>query len=180
MELSGAEKLILIMLCEIYEKLGIDAAINPAFVKQAISKDQLWAFGWKYPDIKESADPPIVQEVADILQMWSLIEGAYEKLSSQDKEGLKHEAVAGVQFKGFDVNGGFDDEEKLLGVAQFLIDDLERFPRLKGRDLNSHSPTRKTYCRMLDAFEPINKKLEDRPLSVAELTQILKAQKQPE
>ena len=168
MELSGAEKLILIMLCEIYEKLEIKAEIDPKFVKQAIFANQTWGLGWKYSVVQESADPPIVGTVVDILDMWSMIESAYGKLSDGDKATLKREAAPfgeNVQFEGFDANN-----ENEYYVARFLIDDLERFSSFKGRSLNSHFPILHTHMRMLAVFKPIRKNLTDRSLNVAELT----------
>jgi uncharacterized protein YfbU (UPF0304 family) len=181
MRLSGAEKLILIMLCEIYEKLGIEAEIDPKFVKQAIFANQIWGLEWKFPGIfagEESTDPPIVVKVVDILDMWSIIESAYDNLSDQEKETLKREAKPfgdNVMFQGFDANN--EDE---YSVARFLIEDLERFSSFKGRSLNTHFPVIDTYRRMLAVFTPIRKKLDlHHPLNVKELTEILKAQEYP-
>ena len=48
MKLSNGERLILIMVSEIYEKLDIKGEINPALVRDAIYGDKLWALGWEY------------------------------------------------------------------------------------------------------------------------------------
>lgn len=180
MELSGPERLILIMLSEIYEKLGIQGEINPEFVKAVIFDNQTWGLVWEYPGVfggMQIESPPIVNEVADILHMWSMIERAYDNLSPQEKDALKQAAVPfgeDVQFKGFDANN-----EAHYGVAQFLIDKLERFQIFQGRYLNSHFPSIDSYRRMLAAFKPISLKVEGRSLNLAELTEILKASKHP-
>jgi uncharacterized protein len=178
MKISAVEKLILIMLCEIYEKLGIEGEIDPEVVKKAIFSEQTWGLAWEYPGvIGEMESPPIVREVVDILQMWSLIESAYDKLSDPEKEALKRAVpLAGddLKFKGFDANN-----EPHYGVAQYLINELERFIEFKGRYLNSHSPLLGSYQRMLAVFKPILLKLEGRSLNVAELTEILKARIHP-
>jgi len=179
MELSGSEKLILVMLCGIYEKLGIKGEINPEFVKRAIYDNQTWGLSWKYSSMfgGEPDYPPIVRETVDILGIWSMIESAYNKFSDQDRETLKHDAAPfgdNVKFIGFDANN-----EAHFGVAEFLINNLGVFHSLKGRDLNSHCPIEDAYRRMLAVFKPIRKTLFDRTLNVAELTEILNDRKHP-
>jgi hypothetical protein len=75
MEMTHAEKLILIMLSEIYEHLGIGGAdhINARFVRSAIDSNQTWALSRKYPFIfgGRTQTPDVVSEVRDILDMWS-------------------------------------------------------------------------------------------------------------
>ena len=76
-----------------------------------------------------------------------------------------------MQFPGFDGN----NEAEHLGIARFLINDLDRFSRFREghRDLNSHHPTLESYGRMLRVFEPIRQTLIGRRLSVNELAAIL-------
>jgi uncharacterized protein YfbU (UPF0304 family) len=80
-----------------------------------------------------------------------------------------------VKFIGFDGN----NESELMGIARFLIDDMERFTSFKGRELNSHMPTRSMYRRMLSVFEPIRKTLVGVELSADQLITILNAKKYP-
>jgi hypothetical protein len=42
MKLTDSEKLTLIMLCEIYEKLGIKGELDSKFVKEAIFSGNTW------------------------------------------------------------------------------------------------------------------------------------------
>ena len=81
MKLSDGEKLILTALCELYKHGKVKGEIDPEFVKRTIHNEQTWAFHWKYRGIPfESTDtPPLVHEVSDILDMWWLIESAYDK-----------------------------------------------------------------------------------------------------
>jgi hypothetical protein len=46
MKLSDGEKLILIMLSDVYEKLEIEGEINPKFVKSAIGSGHPWGLKW--------------------------------------------------------------------------------------------------------------------------------------
>jgi uncharacterized protein len=50
-EMTHAERLILIMLSEIYEHLGINGrdCIDATFVRSAIETDQTWGLSWQYP-----------------------------------------------------------------------------------------------------------------------------------
>ena len=64
--MTHAEKLILIMLSEIYEHLGIGGAdhINARFVRSAIDSNQTWALSRKYPFIfgGRTQTPHVVSE----------------------------------------------------------------------------------------------------------------------
>lgn len=181
MKLTNPEKLTLIMLSEIYEKLGINGGdkIDPDFVKEAIYSDNTWAFEWKYSGIfydKTGPNPPEVNEVLDILDMWDLIEMSYEELSAAEKSELAVKAEPfgkNVRFKGFDGN----NETEHFGIADFLINKLDRFSRFKGRDLNSHAQSLTVYARMNKVFEPIRNDLDGRGLDVDELAAILNAKK---
>ncbi|MFC4191923.1 YfbU family protein [Novosphingobium lubricantis] len=63
-----------------------------------------------------------------------------------------------------------------LGIARFLIHDMERFSRYRSRDwdLNSHFPTLDTYRQMIRVFEPIRQTLIGRKMSLDELTSVLR------
>lgn len=180
MKLSDGEKLIILMLSELYEKLGVEGEIDPDFIKSAIFSDQLWGLKWKYSGIpfEESEDPTIVKEVVDILDMWSFIERAYSQLSDEQKEKLEVDAAPfgkDPKFQGFDGN----NETEYMGTAMFLVNELERFQEFKGRSFNSHCPSIEMHHRMLKTFEPFRKKLSNEPLSLNDLTKILKEKVHP-
>lgn len=179
MKLSDGEKLIILMLSELYEKLGVEGEIEPDFIKSAIFGNQLWGLKWKYSGIpfEESEDPKVVKEVVDILDMWSFIEYAYSHLTPEQKKQLEIDAepFGDPKFRGFDGN----NESEYMGTAMFLVNDLERFQEFKGRDFNSHMQVVEIYNRMLNAFEPIRKTLTNKPMSVEDLTKILKSQIHP-
>lgn len=180
MNLTNSEKLILIMLSDIYEKLGINSRedIDPKFVKAAIYSDNAWGFEWRYPGVFSSSDPtpPEVNDVVNILDMWMFIEEAVEELDDAAKARLE----ASVQFFGKNPTfPGFDgnNECEYLSVSRFLMEHLDRFTRFRGRDLNSHSPSVSGYRRMYEVFEPIRRTLIGRRLTDDELAQILNAKR---
>jgi uncharacterized protein YfbU (UPF0304 family) len=181
MKLSDSEKLILIMLSEIYEKLQLDGEIDPKLIKSAIFSGNTWGINWQYSGIPFEDDdtPEIVKEVVNILDMWSFIEDSYENLSEKDKLLVEKEAKPfgkDPKFRGFDGN----NETYQMGIAMFLIDDLNRFQKYKGRDLNSHSPSIDTYRRMYTVFEPMRLELMGDLLNAKQLIQILLEKLHPE
>ena len=183
MKFSDGEKLIILMLCEIDEILGIRGEIDPKFVESAISSDNTWGIRWKYSGIPfaPAENPAVVKEVVDFLDMWSFIEEAYEALDGEERKKVEAEAEPfGVnpQFPGFDGN----HESDYLNVARFLTVDLNRFQRFSDRaDLNSHSPSVPVYRRMFAVFNPMRSTFSGRPvLSVDQLIRILRERAHPE
>jgi uncharacterized protein len=180
MKFTDSEKLILMMLCEIHEHLGIENGVDPKFVKEAIQSGNTWGLKWQYPGIFDTGDkdPAIVREVGDFLEMWSFIERAYKALSPSDKTRVGTEAEPfgkEVQFRGFD--GNYEGE--YISVASFLINHLDRFVWFKGRDLNSHMPSIEPYRRMYALFVPLRSSLGGGELDAVSLIRILKAMTHP-
>jgi len=180
--LSDGEKLLLIMLADVYKHLKIkEREIDPEFISQVIWGGHYWAPKWEmqglFHDHKD--DPQDVSLVVDVLDMWDFIEGAYEKLSKNEKDQLEKEAEPfgkNVKFIGFDGN----NETSHMSIARFLIEKMDRFSRFKGRELNSHMPSIGIYRRMLAVFEPIRSRLVGKELDVNQLIRILKAKLFPE
>lgn len=174
MKLSDGEKLIILMLADLQDKLEIQGEIDADFLRSAIFRDHLWGIPWKYSGIPFDAgdDPPIVREVLDILDMWSAIEFAYGNLNDEQKKALADRAQlhnGGPRFQGFDGN----NESEYMSAALFLVNQLDRFEEFKGRSFNCHHPSIDMHRRMLSAFLPIRTKLHDARLSVDHLAAIL-------
>jgi uncharacterized protein YfbU (UPF0304 family) len=176
MEMTHAERLILVMLSEVYEHLGIGGRdyIDAKFVRSAIETNQTWGLSWEYPFIfgGKSEAPAIVTEVVAILDMWSFIEEAHERLSADEKKRVKAEAdpYGDARFTGFDCH----TDTEHIAAARFLIENLGRFTRFKGRNLDSHPLSLAEYQRMYRVFEPIRKTLAGRGLTTNEMIEILK------
>lgn len=181
MHISDGEKLILLMLSELYTKLSIKGEIDPEFLQSAIYSQNLWGIQWKYPSIsfEDQETPQIVNDVVDILDMWSFIERAYQNLSDDDRNKLEKEADPfgkDPRFPGFDGN----NESEHMSIASFLINELGRFQVFKDRDLNSHMPTLETSRRMLSVFKKIRVTLSDGPMTLQQLTLVLSEKTHPE
>lgn len=180
MGLNGKDKLILLMLSEIYEKLGIDGEIEPAFIKEVIFSDHSWGLHWQFPALFEgekAEDPPEVREVVEILDMWDLIELSIEELDAAEQSRVQSEANPHgrfIEFSGFDGNS----ETKHMSIARFFVDHLGRWSRFEEREMNSHRRTVDEYRSMLDVYLPIRDELgssDSYRLSADQLIQILKA-----
>jgi uncharacterized protein len=179
-KLGDGEKLILMMLCELFGKLKINGDLDPAFIEEVIIGGHFWALDWKYTGIfhghEDSTDK--LRETVDVLDMWSFLEYGYEKLSKKDKDRVAKEAEPfgkDVKLHGFDGN----NESEYMGIARFMIEQLDRFSKFKGRDLNAHMPTLEAHRRMLAVFQPLRNKMAGRDLNADEIIETLKAMLHP-
>ena len=173
---SDGEKLLAVMMGDLYKHFNLKGDIDPEFVGEVISGGHYWAPTWEMPRLfhDEEDDPRDVRLVTEVLNMWMLMERAYERLSAADKAKVEFEAEPfgkAVQFPGFDGN----EEPSHLNIARFLIEKMNRFVTFRDRDLNSHYPMIGTYAEMLDVFEPMRAKLIGSELSANQLVAILKA-----
>lgn len=178
--LTGKEKLILLMLTEIYEKLGIDGEIDPAFIKEVIFSNHSWGLHWQFSALFEgekAEDPPEVKEVVETLDMWDLIELSIEELDAAELSRVQSEANPhgrSIEFSGFDGNS----ETKYMSIARFFVDHLGRWSRFEEREMNSHRRTVDEYRRMLKVYLPIRDDLGSNSsyrLNAGHLIEILKA-----
>ncbi len=179
-KLSDGDKLILVMLCQLFKQLKLKTEVEPEFVEAAIHGGHYWGFGWRYPGIFHGHEDAkaVVTEVVNVLDMWSFLESGFSRLSKKDKDRVAAEAEPfgkHVVFTGFDGN----NEAEYCGVADFLINQLDRFTGFKGRDLNAHMPTIEAYRRMLSVFDPIRRSMTGRDLNASEIIEILKAMMHP-
>lgn len=81
MKLTDGEKLILMMLAELFMHLKIKDGIDPALVARAISDGQPWALKAEYSAFLggEDTEESIVEETGKIMSMWSFIESSWTR-----------------------------------------------------------------------------------------------------
>jgi len=172
--LSDGEKLLLWMMQDVYKAMKIkEPEIDPEFVREVIGGGHYWAAPWKFTGIFHGHEdnPATLSYVQNVLDMWNRLERGFERLSKTEKaQVLKETDRKEIKFYGFDGN----NESEALGIAIFLTERMDRWSRFKGRDLNSHMPTRAIYGRMLDAFKRM-RRIEQDDLSVEQITNLLKA-----
>jgi uncharacterized protein YfbU (UPF0304 family) len=161
MKLTDGEKIIIALLADILKGLKIKGEMDIDKVMQAIQGGHLWALKWDLTGLLHDyeADPKIVTQTCDILDMWDFIEFSFADLNDSDKERVReanfgHDPV----FAGFDANN-----EDHYGVARHLIDHMDRFQTFKGRNMNSHAPHVPRDLRMAAAFESIRAATGMRP-----------------
>ncbi len=174
LQISDGERLIMLMLCELYQALKIKGEIEPEFIQEVIYGGHFWALEWKYTGIfhNHKDSRKTLSEVVDILDMWSFIEGAYKKLPAKEKKAVQAATNReDIQFAGFDGN----NESEHMGIASFLIEKMGRFQTFKGRYLNSHSPSIAGHRAMLSVFLPIRPTLVGHGLSSKQIIEIAKA-----
>ncbi len=174
MKLSNGEKLTLAMLTDIYQHLNIKGDIDPRLVRGALQTGNTWALAWEYTHLRlkgEHDQPHEVDEVANVLGMWDRLEQSYVELKPEDQEYVKQvTGLAEVRFPGFDGSS----EDKHLSIARFFADYMARGAYLKGRDLDSHTPSLDLNRRMFSAFKRMES-LSDNQLSATQLTDVLTA-----
>lgn len=173
MKFSDGEKLILMMLSDLYKHLEIRGDVDHQLVKSAISGGHHWAIKWEHTGIfhGEEDNKEDVQEVANILDMWEQVECRYGQLSEDDKNKVDSAIhPRGAKFQGFDGNN-----EVHFGIACCLVNDMGRWAQFKSRDLNSHSRSIDRHRRMLAKYRPRRNTLADNPLNSQELIDILTA-----
>lgn len=175
MHISDGEKLILLMLSDLYEKLDVNGEIDPEFIRSAIIKENTWGIPWKYAGVnfEGKEEPAELSEVLDILDMWTAIESSYRNLNVKDKNFVQEHGgpfAKNPQFKGFDGN----NEPEYISITYFLINDLDRFTNFSGRNLNAHMPTVESNNRMQRKFKEIVDETFSHALTKENIIAILK------
>lgn len=173
---SDGEKMLILMMGDLYKKLQITRAeMDPEFLAQVIYGGHYWAPKWEMNGVfhGHADDPNELKHVVNVLDMWSFMEEAYERLSPDEKALILQEVgpwATDIKFPGFDGN----DEGAQMQMASFLVEKMGRFRQFKGRSLNSHSRTFERYASMYRLFEPIRSTLVGKGLSVEQLIELLK------
>lgn len=151
MIVSDAEKLILLMLSDLHELHGIDK-INTKLLRSALSTNNSWALNWEIPDLGSDLTdtPEEVITVVNFMYMWGALEDTWHAFPENIKENIMSNVQIGktVKFPGFHSS----EEFELYTIAKLFVDDMGKFQRYKGRDLNSHVPMRALYEKMYSTF----------------------------
>jgi uncharacterized protein len=178
MKLTDGERLIVLMLCDVHKALNLNATIDPEFVKAAVVSGNLRELKWQIDGIlqRDQDGDGAVQEVDDILNMWSAVERGYKRLSLEEKQEVEAGAGPlgrGVRFSGFDG----ETEREHRDIAHFFIEKAGRFERFQGRNLDAHMPTLKGYRRMLGIFAPMQAPDGEARLGAGQIIELANAEK---
>jgi uncharacterized protein YfbU (UPF0304 family) len=172
---SDGEKMLILMMSDLFKRLNLRGGdTDPEFLAKVIFNGHYWAPKWEMQGVFHDHvdDPEEVRYVADVLDMWTLIERAYESFTEEEKKALLDETgvrAESVRFPGFDGN----NETSQLGIARFLIEEMGRFQTFKGRGLNSHHPREERYRRMLERFGPMRRSMAGSGLSARQVNELL-------
>lgn len=172
--LNNQEKLIVWLLTEVLKNTkGYENQDTLRLIQEAIYGGHFWAMQWTLTGIlHDHVDSrAALSLVLDVLDMYSFIEDSFEKFSPADKARVTAEVpwASEGKFPGFDGN----NETTYMSIAQFLVEEMNRFTEFKGRSLNSHHPTLSRYRAMVLVFEEIRPSLVGRRLSVEQAIRLL-------
>ncbi len=173
---SDGEKMLILMMGDLFKALNVkNPESNPNFLAEVIHGGHYWAPKWDMQGVFHDHvdDPQDVSHVVDVLDMWSFIEEAYDRLTPEQKTALVAEVgewASDVKFPGFDGN----QEGSQMSIARFLVDGMDRFSRFKVRDMNSHCPTFGRYKRMLAIFGPMRASLVGGGLNLQQIVTLLR------
>ena len=178
MNLSEGERLILVMLCDIYKALEIKGAVDLDTLKPLILEAGSTgaARGVNGAAGSHRDRTAVATEVSEILDMWSAIERGYKHLSVEEKRTVEAEAGPlgrGVRFSGFDT----ESEIEYRDIAHVLIEETGQFERFQGRNLDAHMPALAGYRRMLRLYGPMRSTSGDRRLDVQQIIALANAEK---
>ena len=149
--LSDGDKLNFSILRDIAKHLDVETDLDLDFMNKTIHEGHYWAptqksFGLFNDSFDSKED---VEFVFSVLTMWQVIEEHFALLPEEEKQ-----RVRGINFGKAPEFDGFDgnNEPELMGIAEFIINDMNRYPIFHGRTINSHHPSRDRAERMLTAF----------------------------
>ena len=141
MELTLKERVVLANQFRILEALYPDEAEAFSNHRKALENGYSHQYSWivQYFDQNEMSEEEC-KEVRDILDMHRALKRSYERL--QDTEGVSEDDI---KFRGFDGN----NESRLFGYTDYIINDLGRYEEQRDSSLNSHMPSIARYRMML-------------------------------
>ena len=90
--MTKTERLIVMMLCDLY-RAPRDREFEShdvALISKAVANGHLWALDWKYGELLTDFEytRETVRETADILEMWRMVEIAFNRLSAEEQEEI--------------------------------------------------------------------------------------------
>ena len=156
MEISKAERLQLLMMCDIYRTLEIDNSFDPDVIEEAITSGNFWAIELEYQSLDaEPVSQDTVRFVSNVLDMFTGLKATYDMLEQEDKDALArdipHFSVdSSLTFEGFDGN----NESTHFGITH-MFNKMGRFTTTANLTANSHMPVVGLYSRMLDVYTPL-------------------------
>ena len=179
MEMTKAERLIVLMLCDLYKSPGEDKIFNPKLVEYAIAQGQLWALSWEYGDLLSAPSPTKEQVdlVAEVMTMWQVIEAFMSRFTPEEREEIASatdHSLDLLKFQGF-------YEEPYRSIFSFMLEELGQWSNFAGRDYSKMLPVLGADLRMLAKYKEIRDANGfDLKLTPAQIIEILNERTHPE
>lgn len=151
MKFSQADKLQIMMLCEIYRRLDIKNSFNPDLIEEIILTDSYWALEWEYSITSGEPIPDDVQLVTDILRMYDTLKFTYQNLNNADKNDVLFSIPDFtpqhyLEFQGFQP----ELEKRYFNITQ-MLKEMQYFDN-KSMTLRSEQPMLAIYKSLLHSY----------------------------
>jgi len=127
--------MLILMMGDLYKKMEITRAeMDSDFPAQVIYGGHYWAPKWDMNGVVHghTDEPDDPEHAINVLDMWSFMEEACERLSAEEKAFIVQELgpwATDVKFSGFDGN----EESGQMQMASFLVEKMGRCRQCKGR-----------------------------------------------
>ncbi len=167
-QFTNFERLALVM--QANSSVGDDYFVNPKLIGELVTSGQDWALNWEYESLDKVAHPldQAVEETVKIFDMYRHLQASADEIKF-DK--------AITSFPGFDGNN-----DPHAGVAETIVEKLDRYSDLRGATNNSHTAASlRLYRRMLETYTPLLKAMHAagsggyRMLNAGEIDTVLNA-----
>ena len=150
-ELTDKERLFLANQHEILGHLDTDNSDYHLKLAEQLRDGHKWLYSQSFDNFSENLPDDDAELVLNILQIYEIIQDAYDGLS--DKSLISEHQI---KFPGFDGN----NESEYVSFARFYVTRINRFPWFSEREFNSHIHSVDTYKRMLrifnDVYDPVH------------------------
>ena len=176
MDPTPSEKLILVMLSEIYQHLGIQGEVDAIKVRAAISTGNVWSLP-KFEN--EELSDTDVNFVNSVLAMWKHIEESIAALSDQDREALPSGYPGGWDNRSFPSFGFSPRGGRCLNIAEHMIQNLGQWSYFSNYELRPYyddiHDLDKRYDHMLSVYPLTGGIMFGKPMNLRAITELLTA-----
>lgn len=166
--LSEVERLLL------SNQFRIRAAIEPDNSEQLtqyadiLQAGHVGLYGHMFDTLSAGTSEQDLEEMDAIVTMFNFIDNALAELTPEQKAKLD---LNRLRFEGFDANAG-----KHHSLLKFMMEKMDSFSELDGRNINSHtSSSLPRYLRMVAVYEPLRRESSGPTLSFEDLQKIAAA-----
>jgi hypothetical protein len=156
--MTTTEKLTLLMMCDLFDHLGVDGDIDSSIVRKAVNSGNTWAIEREYQILSIEEVPIKIQKKVDsALIAYRNLSNSLRALTSAECDELKakyklktHDTF--IQFPGYDGN----NESDYMSAASMLCT-LGLYTEQQEIDKNSHEENADDYDNVISSLEVLRK-----------------------